>query len=204
MTEASKQRMENGAVEYAKTVAPESIEQWVAGGYRNGYQAGMLDLDAGKKEFFCCGGSDEHPPEHTQDCDTRLIEKLEAENKKLREALWDLRNGMVNVHNILLDYYSEGREYWETPNIAFKKSKEALEKLKESKALSSGGSDDSRGAFREGYRSGMQDPDAVGILEENKRLKEGIDFAIGHLSSMENYSIVSGAIHALKESKGGE
>ena len=39
---------------------------------------------------------------------------------------------------------------------------------------------------------------------ENKRLRETIDFAIGHLSSMENYSIVSGAIHALKESKGGE
>ena len=36
---------------------------------------------------------------------------------------------------------------------------------------------------------------------ENKRLRETIDFAIGHLSSMENYSIVSGAIHALKESK---
>lgn len=69
----------------------------------------------------------------------KIIENLEAENKELREALWDLRNGMVNVHNILLDYYSEGREYWETPNIAFKKSKEALEKLKESKALSSGG-----------------------------------------------------------------
>lgn len=65
-------------------------------------------------------------------------------------------------------------------------------------------SEERREAFREGYRSGMQDPDAVGLLEENKRLKEGIDFAIGHLSSMENYSIVSGAIHALKESKGGE
>ena len=80
------------------------------------------------------------------------------------------------------------------------------------------------------YQAGMRDPDANAekianlerelgkpydkvdrlfesnkkLLAENKRLRETIDFAIGHLSSMENYSIVSGAIHALKESKGDE
>ena len=61
-----------------------------------------------------------------------------------------------------------------------------------------------RDIYEGAYQDGMQDPDAVGLLEENKRLRGAIDFAIGHLSSMENYSIVSGAIHALKESKGGE
>ena len=41
---------------------------------------------------------------------------------------------------------------------------------------------------------------------ENKKLREAIQFAIGHLSSMDDYSIVNGAIHSLKEalSSGGE
>lgn len=41
---------------------------------------------------------------------------------------------------------------------------------------------------------------------ENKKLREAMQFAIDHLSSMDDYSIVNGAIHSLKEalSSGGE
>lgn len=42
--------------------------------------------------------------------------------------------------------------------------------------------------------------------DENKKLREAMQFAIDHLSSMDDYSIVNGAIHSLKEalSSGGE
>lgn len=41
---------------------------------------------------------------------------------------------------------------------------------------------------------------------ENKKLREAMQFAVDHLSSMGDYSIVNGAIHSLKEalSSGGE
>lgn len=41
---------------------------------------------------------------------------------------------------------------------------------------------------------------------ENKKLREAMQFAVDHLSSMDDYSIVNGAIHSLKEalSSGGE
>lgn len=116
MTEASKQRMEGGAVEYAKAVAPESIEQWVAGGYRKGYQAGMRDPEAGK--------------------DSLAVVNLIHADEKIREL-----------------------------QVAFKD-----------------------------------------LLEEKKKLREAMQFAVDHLSSMDDYSIVNGAIHSLKEalSSGGE
>lgn len=62
-------------------------------------------------------------------------EKLKAENTRLREALWALRNDMVNIHNLLLDFYSEESVYPFNPEYAFNHSKQALQKLNDSKAL---------------------------------------------------------------------
>lgn len=44
------------------------------------------------------------------------------------------------------------------------------------------------------------------VEAENKKLREAMQFAVDHLSSMDDYSIVNGAIHSLKEaiSSGGE
>ena len=46
----------------------------------------------------------------------------------------------------------------------------------------------------------------VKLEAENKKLREAMQFAVDHLSSMDDYSIVNGAIHNLKEalSSGGE
>ena len=82
--------------------------------------------------------------------------------------------------------------------------------------------------FKAGYQAGMRDPDSneelqkkydsfedayanpdsyVNKLEtENKKLREAMQFAVDHLSSMGEYSIVNGAIYSLSEalSSGGE
>ena len=84
--------------------------------------------------------------------------------------------------------------------------------------------------FKAGYQAGMQDPEAgkdslavvnlihadekirelqvafKDLLEENKKLREAMQFAVDHLSSMDDYSIVNGAIYRLREalSSGGE
>lgn len=142
MTEASKQRME-AVSKYFKEPSRNI--------YESGYKEGMQDPDA-KKIFV--GGIywdaekieemiRNHANQNVEAVKSLresliLVQKLQEENKRLKESLWDLRNGMVNVHNLLLDYYSEEQVYWDNPNLAFKKSKESLEKLKESKALSSG------------------------------------------------------------------
>ena len=47
---------------------------------------------------------------------------------------------------------------------------------------------------------------ALALEAENKKLREVIQFAVDHLSSMDDYSIVNGAIYRLREalSSGGE
>ena len=44
--------------------------------------------------------------------------------------LRDIRNTVINIHNLLLDYYSESDVYWDNPDRAFEKTKEAVELLK--------------------------------------------------------------------------
>lgn len=64
----------------------------------------------------------------------RIVE-LKTENKRLHEALWSMKNDMVNIHNLLLDFYSEENVYPFNPEYAFNHSKQALQKLKDSEAL---------------------------------------------------------------------
>lgn len=41
-----------------------------------------------------------------------------------------IRNSIVEIHNLLLNYYSEPEVYWNEPDLAFIKTKELLEALK--------------------------------------------------------------------------
>ena len=80
------------------------------------------------------------------------------------------------------------------------------------------------------YQAGMRDPDANAekianlerelgkpydkvdrlfesnkkLLAENKKLREAMQFAVDHLSSMDDYSIVNGAIYRLREALSSE
>ena len=44
----------------------------------------------------------------------------------------------------------------------------------------------------------------VKLEAENKELREAMQFAVDHLSSMDDYSIVNGATHSLKEALSSE
>lgn len=55
---------------------------------------------------------------------------LIPEIEKLHNMLWETRNDMVLIHNLLLDYYSEENVYFHNPEYAFNKAKESLDRLK--------------------------------------------------------------------------
>ena len=55
---------------------------------------------------------------------------LIPEIEKLHNMLWETRNDMVLIHNLLLDYYSEENVYFHNPEYAFNKAKESLVRLK--------------------------------------------------------------------------
>ena len=55
--------------------------------------------------------------------------------------LRDIRNTVINIHNLLLDYYSEPDVYWDNPDRAFEKTKEAVELLLQSAQVVYGSTD---------------------------------------------------------------
>lgn len=66
-----------------------------------------------------------------KDCAALLIPEIE----KLHNMLWETRNDMVLIHNLLLDYYSEENVYFRNPEYAFNKAKESLVRLKALQSL---------------------------------------------------------------------
>lgn len=67
--------------------AREEAEAWLRSGEP---VSGVLAWDRSPEQFPCCGGSDERPPEHTQDCSTRAgaIALVERVREALIKALW--------------------------------------------------------------------------------------------------------------------
>lgn len=57
---------------YRPTPPPDCVSFMYADGHRErGSHAVKVEILERASGFDCCGGSDEHPPEHTQDCSSR-------------------------------------------------------------------------------------------------------------------------------------